>query len=766
MGREWLQYWIGGGGGGGGGGGSGRSSTRKGRVGVGVGDAATSAGCMCAVFQMFDLHHFQFPLNQQHHSDFPPDSPFLQEDATTSKGVEAPRNSLELEQPSTMNAASMSLAMKEEENLNFPVSNAQFFITLSIVLFQLKHKDGGWHSNQTGKAKVSSPRISTSASRSRTDDFSSECSSNSPGAKTPGLVARLMGLDVLPECSSPSFSSSNSRPHLHQNPPKKERNLLQTRSNRNFFDDDISVGARSLPETPRISSARRSDVEYHRLSLQINKENMSEEFAHSDKMVGRRGRFSRQDENRSPGHYAKQIVKQVKESVSRRVGVDITNMGRNREQISTRRDENLILLKPTKKNSKNLSRFEGETSPDGKQSVTPSCSPRLRFLDSNKTKQSTNSGTNSPRISSSSDIHQPHGITKPKPQPVIPSQEQQHQQQKDSKKVGGNNGKCSSSHLKKLPPQAIRNKKEEPFVRSPATSKTDKKSKKTPLSTDILNISSPTLLQVKKDPSPPPTKLPQKQPQVSDALSSKRSTQLSSKPSHSYKQLQLHPDKIFCVPENVLPDSTNGCATAPPGGTVAEYGNYIQRILNFAGIINKVSSPSTLVKWHTSSHPIDPSIFHHLELFHPSTTSAAAGGCSTILSLRCNRKLIFQLVNELLAEILRPHFNLRPLIPPHEHFHLVDELCKKIDSFPASNCQVLEDIDSLIDKDLRPSQSNGLFEEEWENIACEIESEILESLVGETVAMVGGRGRTADGRTETDRCHVGASRDLMPLVCF
>ncbi|KAL0304200.1 UNVERIFIED_CONTAM: hypothetical protein Sradi_6288100 [Sesamum radiatum] len=696
MGREWL-YWIGGGGGGSGGG-SGRSSTRKGKVsGELMGDAAaTSAGCMCAVFQLFDLHHFhQFPLNQQHPSDFPPDSPSLQEDVTTSKGVEAPRNSLELEQPSAMDAASMSSAMKDEQNLNFPVG------------IQIK----------TSKTMASSPRVSTCASRSRTDDFSSECSSNSPGAKTPSLVARLMGLDVLPECSSPSFSSSNSRPHLHRNPLKKERNLLQNRSSRNFSDDDISVGARSLPETPRISSARRSDVEYHRLSLQINKENIIEESAHSDKMVGRRGRFSRvqlQDENRSPGHYAKQIVKQVKESVSRRVGLDITNTDRNREQISTRRDENLILLKPTKKNSKILSRFEEETSPDGKQSVTPSCSPRLRFLDPNKNKPLiTNSGTNSPRLSSSSDTHQhAQGTTKHKTQPIFPLQEQQ--QQKDSKKVGGNNGKCSSSHLKKLPPQAsdyaIRNKKEEPFVRSPATSLADKKSKKTPLSTDILNI-----LQVKKDPSPPPTKLPQNQPQVSDALSSKRSTQLSSKTSHSYKQLQLNPDKIFSVPENVLPDSANGCATAPPGGTAAEYGSYIQRILNLAGIINNVSSPSTLVKWHTSSHPIDPSIFHHLELFHPSTTtSATGGGCSTILSRRCNRKLVFQLVNELLAEILKPHFSLRPLIPPItrvEHFPLVDELCKKIDSFPASNCQVLEDIDSLIDKDLRKSQSNGFFEE-------------------------------------------------------
>ncbi|KAI3458218.1 hypothetical protein Pfo_014881 [Paulownia fortunei] len=552
MGKEWL-YWVGGGsGGGGGGGGSGRSSTKRGRMSGEMKEAAASAGCMCAVFQLFDLHQFQSRLNQQNPSDFHPDNPFLQEEATTSKGVEAPRNSLELEEPAAMNAASMSLAMKEEENLNFPAG------------IQIK----------TGRGKISSPRVSTSASKSRSDDFSSECSSNSPGTKTPSLVARLMGLDLLPECSSPSISSSSSKPQiksrLHQNHhQRKDGNFLQSRSSRSFFDDDLSVGARSLPETPRISSARRSDVEYHRLSLQINKENISEEFAHTDKMVARRGRFrlQPQDENRSPGHYAKQIVKHVKESVSRRVGHDITNTSRNREL--PRRDENLILLKPTKKNSKILSRFEGEINPDGKQSVTPSWSPRLRFLDPNKNK-TTNSGTKSPRVSLSSDNHQPQGILKPKPQAIIPLQEQQQQQQKDSKKVGST-GKCSSSRLKKLPPQAsdhaIRNKKEEPFVSSTATNKaslTDKKSKRTPLLSDIINVTGPTLLQVKKDPSPPPTKLPQKQSQVSDALSSKRSTQLSSNPSHSYKQLQLHPDKIFRVPKNVLPDSANGCATATP----------------------------------------------------------------------------------------------------------------------------------------------------------------------------------------------------------
>lgn len=72
----------------------------------------------------------------------------------------------------------------------------------------------------------------------------------SPSGKTPNLLARLMGLDILPQNPSSSFNCRGS----------------------NF-------GTRSLPESPRVSSARLSDVDCHhrRLSLQIisDKENIN-----------------------------------------------------------------------------------------------------------------------------------------------------------------------------------------------------------------------------------------------------------------------------------------------------------------------------------------------------------------------------------------------------------------------------------------------------------------------------------------------------------
>lgn len=71
MGKEWLQ-WVGGSGGGG----------RRRRLMPGGMEEPASAGCMCAVFRLFDLHHFHFPPNQQ---NTPTD--FQLQPNTSSKGI-------------------------------------------------------------------------------------------------------------------------------------------------------------------------------------------------------------------------------------------------------------------------------------------------------------------------------------------------------------------------------------------------------------------------------------------------------------------------------------------------------------------------------------------------------------------------------------------------------------------------------------------------------------------------------------------------------
>lgn len=80
MGKEWL-FW-------GGGGGSSKSTKKQRSSGGGAereaaAAAAAPTGCMCAVFQLFDLHHLPFAMH--HQPSFKPGS-FLQDEPTIRKG--------------------------------------------------------------------------------------------------------------------------------------------------------------------------------------------------------------------------------------------------------------------------------------------------------------------------------------------------------------------------------------------------------------------------------------------------------------------------------------------------------------------------------------------------------------------------------------------------------------------------------------------------------------------------------------------------------
>lgn len=171
----------------------------------------------------------------------------------------------------------------------------------------------------------------------------------------------------------------------------------------------------------------------------------------------------------------------------------------------------------------------------------------------------------------------------------------------------------------------------------------------------------------------------QSQQQESDTHPSKRNTQLSSSSSHSYKHYNL-----TAKFQEMNRDTCNGATISGDG---AEF-QYIQRILKRTGIDK--STPLSLAKWYSDSHPLDPSIFHHFELFHlPIFTTP-----NSTLTLRCNRKLIFQLVDELLVEILKPYFSFKSRQRCQMNGkELIDTLCMRIRSFPSANCQVLEDID-------------------------------------------------------------------------
>lgn len=355
---------------------------------------------------------------------------------------------------------------------------------------------------------------------------SSECvnrisssSSNSPaGTNTPTLVARLMGLDLLPETSSPRPSSSSS------SLSNLSSSKLQRQNPRK--NDDVIMGSHSLPNTPRTSSARRSSSDYNvvdqqRYSLQINKENSnndhmgcsSQEFEFSKFLTNKMAADRRKgDENMSPSHYAKQIVQQFKENVSkRRVGQDITNTIENRSS-EQRRDQHVVLLKSKKPPSSNLGHYHDHNDNDDKSTTSNSCSPRLSFLEI-KHKIS-----HSPKVSASplpplivgtaqSRTAAVRTSSTPKPQLLVPLKPDVQQQNSvpKCKKIDDSEKPCGAE-LKKPSSSILSKIKEESFVRplsatrSTRTNAINLSAKKISKQSQLSNV--PTFHPAKKDPSP------------------------------------------------------------------------------------------------------------------------------------------------------------------------------------------------------------------------------------------------------------------------
>ncbi|KHN31551.1 hypothetical protein glysoja_029686 [Glycine soja] len=712
MGKEWYF--------------AGRSSKR----GVGGGaEAETQApsGCMCAVFQFFDFHPFHFPnINQQHQQDqqasFKPPSCTSEDHTTVSKGAEAPRNSLEAEDG---DGTVSSLSSKEDD----------FKIPKNII--QIK---------TSGATRTSGGNL---------NDLSSELTS-SPGTKTPTLVARLMGLDLLPGANSPSFSSSclstpntqDNVPHLHHHLRHKQH--VQTKHRNSVDSSDISA-TRSLPETPRISSARRSDVDHHhRLSLQIIKENMNLGEDLELPRLSFSKRKSDENNGRSPSHYARQIVKQAKESVSRKVGQDITNT------TLKAREENAgqFRSKKSPKTSSLKAIDETETSPN-KHSNQSSYSPRLRFIDKHKPSTTTTSTAPSPLTPKDQNMlklppppspvntHQPQlprVLTKPKLQAVVPEQKEFHQNNKSVPKCKkATNEKKFNSRLIKRPPQTsdiIRNKQEEPFIIRPTSPtrasdiKNTKSKKNHPLSSNLLNNISnvPNLLPVKTDPSPSATKIPSKQSQVCDSRhqESKSSSQLSSCARQRYKQEETT-TTLLATRDNNGAFFSSSTVTHPP--TPQEL-QYITAILARTTALNSQGTPTTV----SLNQPLDPSIFHHLE--HPAGDKDRNFAPKDQLGHRWNRRLLFDLVDEVLREILESQEGEREKRlwflkggicnqRGRSVEGLVKRVWKRVEEFPRAKCEVLEDIDELID--LQREKDGERMEEEGEELVAEIEGNIWDT---------------------------------------
>lgn len=178
-----------------------------------------------------------------------------------------------------------------------------------------------------------------------------------------------------------------------------------------------------------------------------------------------------------------------------------------------------------------------------------------------------------------------------------------------------------------------------------------------------------------------------------------------------------------------VPHLVTHCNKSNATITGGELYHYISKLLKCTGIHDLTAV--SITNWYSPSHPLDPSIFHHLRFSETTTFS------------QC--RLTFDVADEILAGILKPYLNLKPwsswkgkshvcLEQPVCGSQLVNTLCGRIRSFPSADCKVLEDIDGLIETDVGKSWESDAYEEEFgDGIVGDVEGDILEGLMHETL---------------------------------
>lgn len=176
---------------------------------------------------------------------------------------------------------------------------------------------------------------------------------------------------------------------------------------------------------------------------------------------------------------------------------------------------------------------------------------------------------------------------------------------------------------------------------------------------------------------------------------------------------------------------------------------YVRNLLVSAGFNNDNILETT--RWSHPSHPIDPQVFDQLEDYYNDAqennpcmkTSNGSQGCKKPkLALEVvNRKLLFDLVNEILGKKLKPFLDSRPWIKPAKLScrymstgkKLLQEVWDEISRSPEVDCKILEDVEALISKDMHSKTPWAPDNKAIEKVGFEVEHLIFEDLLQEFV---------------------------------
>uniref|UniRef100_A0A453AAW3 DUF4378 domain-containing protein n=1 Tax=Aegilops tauschii subsp. strangulata TaxID=200361 RepID=A0A453AAW3_AEGTS len=166
-----------------------------------------------------------------------------------------------------------------------------------------------------------------------------------------------------------------------------------------------------------------------------------------------------------------------------------------------------------------------------------------------------------------------------------------------------------------------------------------------------------------------------------------------------------------------------------------EYG-YLRTVLERGGFMRAVPPPHRPFKGHSMSSPVDPIVFHLLELDLPADDSDDRR--QGPLRHRWNRKLLFHLAQEILADLLHLDDNgASPATRPHGPA-LLSKLWSTVKAFPAADCRVVGDIDALVALDLDSASVRGLARhpavaEEAGDVAEDVAELVLDALLRESL---------------------------------
>eukprot|EP01018_Ginkgo_biloba_P015774 Gb_38190 [translate_table: standard] len=177
---------------------------------------------------------------------------------------------------------------------------------------------------------------------------------------------------------------------------------------------------------------------------------------------------------------------------------------------------------------------------------------------------------------------------------------------------------------------------------------------------------------------------------------------------------------------------------------------YVRNVFVSAGFSN--DNILAFTRWYSPAHPIDPHVFDQLENYYhelkavnpcKNSGSESCQACvkSNVWLDELHRKLMFELVDEIVGQKIKPYLNTRAWINPVKPNlrymstgkQLLSEVWNEICTCPEADCEILEDVEALVAGDMVKEAPWAGDSEDIEKVGFELEQQIFSYLLEELV---------------------------------